>query len=108
MVKVILDKQKRNTSFKDNIPEMKQVYEFLKRHPDLSDRRSQALGKERAIVTIEQIIDWFDGLRMYLSDDDALDGLDNTTRMHNADECGCPLATSGERVLVLLVMFQHP
>jgi len=44
-VKVILDKQKRNTPFKDNIPGKDWIYGLLKRHPELSERRSQALGK---------------------------------------------------------------
>ncbi|KAK2149017.1 hypothetical protein LSH36_471g02007 [Paralvinella palmiformis] len=35
-VKVILDKQKRNTPFKDNIPGKDWIYGLLKRHPELA------------------------------------------------------------------------
>jgi len=75
---------------------------FLKDTPELSERRSQTPGKERAIVIEQQVINWFDGLRTYLSNEEAMAILDNPTRMYNADKSGCPLATSGERVLAPL------
>jgi hypothetical protein len=99
-IEVVLDKQKRNTPFKDNISGKDWIYGLLKGYRELSERRSQLLGKEQAIVTKQQIIDWFDGLRTYLSNnEETLDILDNPTRMYNVNESGCPLLTSGERVL---------
>ena len=60
-VKLILDRQNRKSVFQNNLPGNDWIYGLFKRHPELTERRSQALGKERAVVSTQQIEGWFAG-----------------------------------------------
>ena len=86
----------RNTQFTGNITQKDWINVFRKRDPEVSEIRLQSIGKDRANVTKQQLIDWFDDFRTYLSNEESLDILGNPTRIHNADESSFSLATFGD------------
>ena len=60
MVKAILDKDGRPNPFKDNRPGKFWLRAFMKRHPELTVRKSQTLGISRAISCTPKVLDeWF-------------------------------------------------
>ena len=68
---------------------------FLRRHPEISMRVPEGLEKERASVTIEKVMTWFDDLEEYFRGDEVQNGLEvfhDPSRIFNADETGFPLA----------------
>lgn len=73
----------------------------MKRHPDLSQRTPQALGHERAAVTLEKLEAWFKGVTEFLkaevTDYEAM--MNDPSRIFNADETGHPLSTKTGVVL---------
>lgn len=83
----------RKTPFVDNRPGRKWFESFLKRHQDVSERHAESINLARAAVTEEKIKSWFNELSQYLKEENALDILDDSTRLYNADETGfhtCP------------------
>ncbi|CAC5367642.1 unnamed protein product [Mytilus coruscus] len=59
-VKTILDHDGRKTPFKDFLPGKDWLYAFMKRHPEISTRTPQKLGKERAVISWQKIKWWFE------------------------------------------------
>ncbi|GFS19242.1 tigger transposable element-derived protein 6-like protein [Elysia marginata] len=74
------------------------VTSFKKRHPGLSLRAPQALGKERALVQEEHVRQWFGAMKDYLDGKDP-SLLKSPNRIFNADETGFALAPFSKRVL---------
>lgn len=97
-VKAILDADGRPNPFKDNMPGHDWFTRFLSRHPHISERMGEALGKERALVTVEKLKGWFGECKAYVETIDA-DLLKDPKRIFNADESGFPLCARSERVL---------
>jgi hypothetical protein len=58
-VKQIVSESKMQTPFKRNIPGNKWYHSFLKRHPDLSEKKAEYINKARATVTQAKIETWF-------------------------------------------------
>ncbi|GBP07377.1 hypothetical protein EVAR_69469_1 [Eumeta japonica] len=66
---------------------------FIKRHPSLSIREAEGISKGRAIITQESIRKWFEELKNFLSEQNALAVLEDPSRIFNGDEtsfCLCP------------------
>lgn len=61
---------------------------FLKRHPNLSSRKPEALTTASANVTKGNLINWFDNIERYFVDNGRLDILDDPRRVFNCDEAG--------------------
>ncbi|MEW8546491.1 MAG: hypothetical protein AB2693_23480 [Candidatus Thiodiazotropha sp.] len=100
-VKKILDRDGRKNPFKDNMPGDDWYDGFCKRHPEIKERKPQALGKERAIISFEMVENWFRCLQTYLqkeiADPESL--VRDPRRIFNADESGFPLCATTGRVL---------
>ena len=65
-VKKILDIDGRKTPFTNNLPGKKWCRNFVARHSDITMRKPQGLGRERANVTLAKIQNWYDVLFAYL------------------------------------------
>ena len=91
MVKHVLDKDGRPNPFRDNRPGDKWFERFQARNPRLTLRRTQAIGRERAVVTPARINKWFDDLEDYLQENEACSVLYEPERLFNCDESGFAL-----------------
>ena len=100
-VKKLLDRDGRNTPFNNNMPGNDWYDGFCRRHQEIKERKPQALGRERAIISFEMIEQWFDTLQSYLKkeikDHEML--VQDPRRIFNADESGFPLCATTSRVL---------
>ena len=98
MVKRILDDRGEKTVFKDNRPGKAWIAAFFKRHPELSERMSLALGKERAVVTRESLKSWFEEMKLNI---DSVDPtiLTSPDRLFNADESGVSICPKTKKVI---------
>ncbi|KAL8586989.1 hypothetical protein ACOMHN_062400 [Nucella lapillus] len=77
----------------DNLPGKKWISLFMKRHKDVSFRTPQALGAQRAAVTVDKITDWF---KLAYDEIKAAGGvLDDPSRIFNCDETGFQLGGGG-------------
>lgn len=99
-VKRIIEVDGRTNPFKDNRPGKDWWYGFVKRHPEVSERQPQQLGKERAIVTQSKVNKWFadyeDYVRNELKDPTILQ---DPSRLYNADESGFSLCPKSGKVV---------
>ncbi|CAG2246721.1 unnamed protein product [Mytilus edulis] len=100
-VKTILDHDGRKTPFKDNLPGKDWLYAFLKRHPEVSTRTPQKLGKERAVISWQKIKWWFEDFAKYLTENyqEGIDILKDASRIYNADESGFPQDPKSGKIL---------
>lgn len=100
-VKRILDIDGRPTSFKDNLPGKDWFQKFKKRHPEIALRTPMALGQERASISYDMILGWYDVLFAFLEKEipDYRNMLKDPRRVFNADESGFPLAVKSGRVI---------
>ena len=100
-VRCILEKDQMPNPFTNNRPGKDRYYAFRRRHPDLSLRKPERIGKERAVVTEEAISKWFDELEQYMATEveNDEDILRDPTRIFNADESGFPSCIQSGRIL---------
>ncbi|XP_071952888.1 uncharacterized protein [Antedon mediterranea] len=98
-VKKIVESDGRKTPFAGNMPGRQWLRNFMKRHPDLSVRRPESLGIERATVTKEKISQWFHEYKAFMKDAGIEDVISDPSRLFNVDETGFPLGVKNERVL---------
>ena len=97
MVKAILDKDGRPNPFKDNRPGKFWIKGFMKRHPKLTMRTSQALGVSRAISCTPLVLDkWFKDFEAFLREHNLLNC---PSALYNCDESGFPLTAHTGKVL---------
>ncbi|XP_071840675.1 uncharacterized protein [Apostichopus japonicus] len=101
-VKKILDDDGRKNPFKDNMPGPQWVRAFMRRHPKISERAGEALGKERAMLSSSKLEEWFAKFEEFMASDEIIDGkeiLSDPRRLFNCDESGFPLVGKAEKVL---------
>ncbi|CAC5414167.1 unnamed protein product [Mytilus coruscus] len=100
-VKTILDHDGRKTPFKDNLLGKDWLYAFMKRHPEISTRTPQKLGKERALIYWQKIKWWFEDFAKYLTEnyEEEIDILKDASRIYNADESGFPQDPKSSKIL---------
>lgn len=91
VVKNILDADGRTNPFVDNKLGRDWLQRFGKRHPEITERVAEPLGKERALLTTAKIDGWFQGLEEYMKEG-CEDILLDSFRIYNCDESGFPLA----------------
>ena len=70
-----------------NMPSHSWVYRLFERHPELTLRTPQSLGKERALVTPQAVENWFAALKRTIDEVDP-ELLTDPERVFNADESG--------------------
>ena len=57
-VQTIINTDGKHNPFKNNRPGKNWYQAFLRRHPELSHRQQQQLGKERAVISQERVVEW--------------------------------------------------
>lgn len=88
-----LDDKERDTIFKDNRPGKTWWESFKRRHPRIVEKEAESLTKLRASVTKASIQKWFEEVKTLLIEEGALEMLNDSSRIFNADETGfllCP------------------
>ena len=98
-VKKVLDKIGRPNPFKNNMPGLKWLKLFLKRHPEIKNKRREMLSRVRAAVTEPVIGAWFEDVTQYLSEANALDVLSDPSRIYNLGETGVSLCPKTGKLL---------
>ncbi|XP_071138373.1 uncharacterized protein [Mytilus edulis] len=103
IVKKILDDDGRQTKFRDNLPGKDWYFSFKSRHPEISERTPNDLGKERAMVSPFKIKKWFEDFTKYMTEEveGGMDILKDPSRLYNADESGFPLCPKTSKVLTM-------
>ena len=98
IAKQILNTRNCTSKSKTEMPTSSWLYNFFKRHPELTLRTPQSLGKERALVTIKAIEKWFNDLKWCV---DSIDPslLSDPTRIYNADETGFSFDAKSRKVI---------
>ena len=101
-VQKILNADGRPNPFTNNRPGKDWYQAFMKRHPELSQRQQQQLGKERAVISSVRVEEWFNDFKSYM-DSEVEDQTiwSDSRRWYNADESGFPLCPKGGRVLAM-------
>lgn len=98
-VQSVLSKVDRPNPFKNNRPGSKWLQLFLKRHPEVAKKNTEAICKNRAAVTETTIRQWFLDVQTYLQSINAADILENPSRIFNMDETGMQLCPKTGKVL---------
>lgn len=80
-VQQIVTEKNRKTPIKGNKPGEKWYQGFLRRHKNLSLREAEGLTKARGLITEELIRKWFRELKQFLTDNNALDILNDPSRI---------------------------
>ncbi|KAK3748521.1 hypothetical protein RRG08_008682 [Elysia crispata] len=101
VVKNYLDQKGRETQWENNKPSTKWFRLFRKRHPEIVFRKPQLLGKQRALITRRDILDWFDQMTNVVKEIDPTIFLE-PERIYNCDESGFSLNALSGRVLSYL------
>lgn len=99
-VKRIIDADNRPNPFTDNRPGKDWWYGLIKRHPEMTERLPQSLGKERAIITQAKVQRWFEEFEHYVRNevkDPTI--LQDPSRLYNADESGFSLCPKSGKVI---------
>lgn len=98
-IQKILNSEGRKTVFPDNKPGRSWYHGFLKRHPEVKERKTMVLGEQRAQVTEGKIRSWFREVEANLFKD----GIDIKNvppkNIFNCDETGFPFFIQGSTVL---------
>ncbi|XP_055708637.1 uncharacterized protein LOC129804902 [Phlebotomus papatasi] len=89
--------QRQRSGFKRNRPSNKWYYGFLKRNPQISQKKAEYVNRARGSVTEEKIRAWFQDVVEQLGDNIGI--LNEPKRVFNMDETGFNLAPRGELVL---------
>ena len=101
VIKSFLDsKPQRETRFSNNRPSRSWWRSFRNRHPNISLRVPQPIGKERCILTARAVDGWFDRLDRYLHDQNARSILEEPDRIYNCDESGFALGGKAKRKIM--------
>lgn len=98
-VKKTLDLAQRPSPFNNNSPGETWFKAFLKRHPALSLKNAESLTKDRAAVSKEGILRWFNEVSGYLKEENVLEILKCPERIYNAHESGFQLCPKTGKVL---------
>ncbi|GFO31344.1 tigger transposable element-derived protein 6-like protein [Plakobranchus ocellatus] len=101
VVKNYLDQKERKTMWESNKPSVKWFRLFRKRHPEIVFRKPQLLGKQRALITRKDILDWFDGFTSKIKLIDPTIFLE-PERIYNCDESGFSLNALSGRILTYM------
>ena len=93
-------------NFENNKPSKNWVTRFLDRNPCLATRTAENLGFQRAVITKERLLLWFEDLKTYLFSEHSLDATEflseeNASRIFNLDESGFALQGTNSRLKVV-------
>lgn len=96
-----MDENPRPNSFIDNTPGDGWYKLFLKRHPELSIRTSEAVTSASSKLSEKQIRNWFKQVKEYLKENDLFNILSDPSRVYNGDETNFILCPKNTKVIAL-------
>ncbi|XP_032690700.1 uncharacterized protein LOC116853654 [Odontomachus brunneus] len=96
-VKKFIETEHLKTPFTNNTPGRKWFENFIKRHPILSMKKAEYLGKTRAVVTKQYIRTCFSEIQSLLKDN--LEVLEEPQKVFNMNETAICLAPKGGLVI---------
>lgn len=98
-VKQFLDDSPRENPFKNNLPGDGWYKAFMKRHPELTTRKSEGVSAASSTVSEQDIRKWFEGIYSYLCEKGYKEVLEHPERIFNADETNFQLCPQNKRVI---------
>ncbi|KAG5865583.1 hypothetical protein JTB14_018158 [Gonioctena quinquepunctata] len=93
------DDSPRENPFKNNLPGDGWYKAFMKRHPDLTTRKSEGVSAASSAISEQDIRKWFDGIHSYLSQKGYSEVLEHPEKLFNADETNFQLCPQNKRVI---------
>ncbi|KAE8749581.1 hypothetical protein FOCC_FOCC003569 [Frankliniella occidentalis] len=100
-VKEFLDDNPRENPFTDNHPGRGWLKAFFKRHPQLTQRKPEAVTRASACVSEEDIRGWFTNVEEVLRQKEVFNVLSSPERVFNGDEIGFGLCPQKNLVIAL-------
>lgn len=97
-VKAIIESRGPTSTTDVSIPSKQWMKDFFNRHKDLSDRTPSSLGKERALVSRQNLSIWFNEMKIFLDQEDS-SLLLSPERLYNADETGFSLCPKSKKII---------
>ena len=97
--KMLEDYPARETPLRGRKPGKGWFQAFLRRHKGLSVRKPERISRARLLVTEPYIREWFATLRRNLINLNALDVMEDPSRIFNTDETGIQLSPGVGRVI---------
>lgn len=98
-VQQMIIEEGRPNPFINGRPGRKWLNSFFKRNESISMRTPEAISKGRAVITQESIKKWFEKLKEYLTEKQALDVLEDPKRILNGDETSFMLCPKTGKVI---------
>lgn len=98
-VKKFLDNYPRPNPFTENLPSRGWMRAFLRRHPNVSLRTSEAITAASANISESDIRKWFIEIESYLKEKHLFDILEDPNRVFNGDETCFLLCPKNKKVL---------
>lgn len=95
-----LNKNGRQTPFKDNLPGKSWYKNFLSRHPMITVRKSESVTKASSCISEDNIRGWFKDIENYL-EEGLFDVLKDSNRVFNGDETNFVLCPKTHKVLAV-------
>ncbi|KAI4466076.1 hypothetical protein MML48_3g00016412 [Holotrichia oblita] len=90
---------KRNTPFRDNLPDKGWYKAFIKRLPELTLRTSEAVTRASGCISENDIKNWFTTIENGLDNDGLKDILKDGDRVFNGDETNFLLCPKNRKVI---------
>ena len=75
------------------------IQAFLRRHPEIVERTSEAVTAASSCVSEENITKWFDEEQGYIRQNNLEEVMDDTSTIFNGDETGFQRCISKGRIL---------
>ncbi|KAL0852107.1 hypothetical protein ABMA28_000347 [Loxostege sticticalis] len=98
-VKDFLDKNPRPNQFIQNTPGKGWYKLFMKRHPEITERTSEAVTSASSKVSEKQIRNWFQQIENYLKEHNLFHIFNEPSRILNGDETNFMLCPKNTKVL---------
>nr|CAI5827091.1 unnamed protein product [Callosobruchus analis] len=98
-VQQLIKKDKRETPFKDGRPGKGWYKAFLRRHPEIVERTTEAVTAASAPISEKDIRKWFDFIESYLIEENYRQILNDASRVYNGDETNFLLCPKNKKVL---------
>lgn len=98
-VQDFINEHPRQNPFTDNRPGEGWYKAFLKRHPELTTRTSEAITKASSVISEHDVKGWFDRIEAYLKQENLYHILICPDRILNGDETNFQLCPKNSKVL---------
>lgn len=98
-VQELIRKDKRKTPFKNEMPGKGWYKAFLRRHPEVTERTSEAVTAASSPISEKDIRKWFSFIDSYFNEEGYKEVFNNPSRIFNGDETNFLLCPKNKKVL---------